>query len=86
MVRLQKKISNGLEVLQYFTTREWIFHNTHLLNLWGEMNQTDKLIFSIDFLNVNEMEYIKNIILGARQYCMKENLSTLRTARRHQYM
>ncbi|XP_031782895.1 putative fatty acyl-CoA reductase CG5065 isoform X2 [Nasonia vitripennis] len=86
MVRLQKRISDGLEVLQYFTTREWIFHNTNLLTLWNEMSKKDRLIFSIDFFNINEMEYIKNIILGARQYCMKEKLSSLERARRHQKM
>ncbi|XP_058800132.1 putative fatty acyl-CoA reductase CG5065 [Phymastichus coffea] len=84
MVRIQKRISDGLDVLQYFTTREWNFHNTNLLNLWRSMSEQDRLIFSIDFFNVEEMEYIKNIILGARQYCMKEKLNTLPRARRHQ--
>ena len=86
MVRIQKRISDGLEVLQYFTTREWVFHNTNLLILWGDMSQKDKQIFPIDFLTIDEMEYIKNVILGARQYCMKEKLSSLPRARMHQRM
>ncbi|XP_012281888.1 putative fatty acyl-CoA reductase CG5065 [Orussus abietinus] len=84
MVRIQKRISDGLEVLQYFTTREWVFHNTNLLILWGEMNPRDKKIFPIDFLVIDEVEYMKKVILGARQYCMKEDLSTLPKARTHQ--
>ncbi|XP_076230862.1 putative fatty acyl-CoA reductase CG5065 [Calliopsis andreniformis] len=84
MVRIQKRISDGLEVLQYFTTREWIFHNTNLLIMWGEMSPEDKQVFSLDFLRIDDMEYMKRCILGARQYCMKENLSTLPKARRHQ--
>ncbi|CAK9809460.1 Putative fatty acyl-CoA reductase CG5065 [Anthophora quadrimaculata] len=84
MVHIQKRISVGLEVLQYFTMREWIFHNTNLLRMWGEMNSKDKEIFPIDFLCIDQMEYIKSCVLGARQYCMKENLSTLPRARRHQ--
>ncbi|CAD1476640.1 unnamed protein product [Heterotrigona itama] len=84
MVRLQNRISVGLEVLQYFTTREWIFHNTNLLIMWGEMSPKDKKIFPIDFLSIDDTAYIKTCILGARQYCMKENLSTLPKARRHQ--
>lgn len=86
MVRIQKRISDGLEVLQFFTTREWIFHNTNLLNLWEEMNPKDKKLFPIDFLAVDEQEYMKNIILGARQYCMKESLDTLPRARIYQKM
>ncbi|KAK1116985.1 hypothetical protein K0M31_017034 [Melipona bicolor] len=84
MVRLQNRISVGLEVLQYFTTREWVFHNTNLLIMWGEMSPKDKKIFPIDFLSIDDTAYIKTCILGARQYCMKENLSTLPKARRHQ--
>ncbi|OAD60327.1 hypothetical protein WN48_05374, partial [Eufriesea mexicana] len=84
MVRIQNRISVGLEVLQYFTTREWVFHNTNLLIMWGEMNPKDKEIFPIDFLCIDETEYMKTCVLGARQYCMKENLSTLPKARRHQ--
>ncbi|XP_076303169.1 putative fatty acyl-CoA reductase CG5065 isoform X2 [Lasioglossum baleicum] len=86
MVRIQKRISDGLEVLQYFTTREWAFHNTNLLIMWGEMSPKDKEIFPIDFIAIDVEDYMKNCILGARQYCMKENLSTIPKARRHQAM
>lgn len=83
MVRIQKKISDGLEVLQYFTTREWVFHNTNLLIMWGEMSPQDKKIFSVDFSEIDDEPYIKDVILGARQYCMKEPLSSLPRARMH---
>lgn len=86
MVRIQRRISDGLELLQYFTTREWVFHNTNLLIMWGEMSPKDKEIFPIDFLVIDDLQYMKHCILGARQYCMKENLSTLPKARRHQQL
>ncbi|KAL2735954.1 putative fatty acyl-CoA reductase CG5065 [Vespula squamosa] len=86
MVRIQKRISDGLDLLQYFTTREWIFHNTNLLILWGDMSLKDKELFQLDVENVNVLDYIKFIILGARQYCMKEDLSSLPRARLHQRM
>lgn len=86
MVRIQKRISDGLAVLQYFTTREWVFHNTNLLIMWGEMSPKDKEIFPVDFLLIDVEDYMKNCILGARQYCMKENLSSIPKARRHQAM
>ena len=86
MVRIQKRISDGLEVLQYFTTREWIFHNTNLVILRNEMSSRDKQIFSFDFLSIDVMDYMKDIILGARQYCMKEKLETLPRARMHMRM
>ncbi|XP_015175385.1 PREDICTED: putative fatty acyl-CoA reductase CG5065 [Polistes dominula] len=81
MVRIQKKIANGLELLEYFTTREWKFHNTNLLILDGEMSPKDKEIFQIDGCKVDRIEFMKNCVLGARQYCMKEDLSSLPRAR-----
>lgn len=86
MVRIQRRISVGLEVLQYFTMREWTFHNSNLLIMRQEMSAKDKEIFPIDFSSIDHAEYIKTCVLGARQYCMKENLSTLPSARRHQAM
>lgn len=86
MVRLQKRISVGLEMLQYFTTRNWVFHNQSLYVLHNEMMPTDQKIFPTMAFDVDVMEYFKNIILGTRQYCMKEDLSTLPQARRHQKM
>lgn len=84
MVKIQKRISDGLEVLQYFTTREWIFYNDTFVKMHNELAPVDKEIFpNIDY-DIDVTEYLKNIILGARQYCMKEDLSTLPKARRHQ--
>lgn len=37
--------------------------------------------FSMDIEDVDTNEYMKQIILGGRQFCMKEPLSTLPKAR-----
>lgn len=84
MVRIQNRISVGLEVLQYFTTREWIFHNANMTMMVAEMSPRDKEMFPADFLAIEDTEYLKICVLGARQYCMKEDLSSLPSARRHQ--
>ncbi|XP_012234937.2 putative fatty acyl-CoA reductase CG5065 isoform X2 [Linepithema humile] len=85
MVKLQKRISAGLEVLQYFTTRKWIFYNNKITTIFDELSPEDKKLFRtyIDS-NSDKIEYTKNCILGARQYCLKEDLSSLPRARRHQ--
>lgn len=85
MVRIQKRISVGLEVLQYFTTKNWKFCNTKGIAIVNELSPTDKKIFSF-IITFDEDKYAKDIILGVRQYCMKEDLSTLPKARRHQKM
>lgn len=81
MVRVQKRIYVGLQVLQYFTTRQWIFSNDNVRRLRDKINPKERDIFYIDNVEVNVEEYMKDIILGARQYVMKEPLSTLPKAR-----
>lgn len=50
------------------------------------MTPTDQKLFPVITFDVDVKEYFKNVILGTRQYCMKEDLSTLPQARRHQKM
>lgn len=85
MVRVQKRISVGMQFLQYFTMREWVFHNTKGLTIRNGMLPEDQKIFVLEY-NDSVDKYLKNAILGARQYCMKESLSSLPKARRHQAM
>ncbi|XP_032665258.1 putative fatty acyl-CoA reductase CG5065 isoform X2 [Odontomachus brunneus] len=84
MIRTQKRISNGITLLQYFTMRDWAFDNTKLLIMRDEMSPEDKKTFQMDLELLDINEYVKIFILGTRQYCMKENLSSLPKARRHQ--
>ncbi|XP_054286773.1 putative fatty acyl-CoA reductase CG5065 [Macrosteles quadrilineatus] len=83
MVRVQKRISVGMEVLQYFTMRNWHFRVDRTRALTEDMNQRDREIFYLANMTYHIDEYLVNILLGARQYCMKEPLSSLPTARKH---
>lgn len=83
MVQIQRKIQNGLEVLQHFTTREWIFRNDKFISMRDSMNPVDKKIFPIDFENVETVPYISQCTLGTRIYLMKEDLSSLPRCRRN---
>jgi Male sterility protein. len=83
MVRLQHKIQDGLEVLEYFTTRQWNFESTKFNDLRAELSPTDQEIFFTDFEKIDEDEYLLNSVLGARQYCLKEPLSSIPRCRRN---
>lgn len=84
MVRIQTRIHEGLELLQFFTVREWIFKTENFLDLIESMDSSDKEILPLDFTVISVDEYLKVCVLGARQYCMKEDLSTLPRCRRVQ--
>lgn len=77
MMKLQKRIHNGLSLLQFFTTREWIFDTTNFRKLINEVQGKDKEMYSLDFHAITPEEFMKISILGGRQYVMKEDLSSL---------
>jgi len=83
MIRLQKRISFGQVLLSYFTTREWVFYNDNFAAMNYQMCEKDRKAFFQDVEHIDHDAYLKQLILGARQYCMKEDLSTLPAARRH---
>lgn len=83
MVHVQKRIYIGLFVLQYFTTRQWDFKTENYRNIYRSLTESEKIMFEMDTEKIDTAIYLKKLILGGRQYCMKEPLSTLPKARIH---
>ncbi|XP_065369886.1 putative fatty acyl-CoA reductase CG5065 isoform X2 [Calliphora vicina] len=81
LVRVQKRIAIGLDVLQFFTTRAWDFKSNNFRELYKILTAEEKKIFKINTDDIDDSEYLKNCILGGRQYVVKEPLSTLPKAR-----
>ncbi|KAF5278131.1 hypothetical protein FQR65_LT03647 [Abscondita terminalis] len=86
MVRLMQRIDNGLELLQFFTTRDWYFESKKFLALTTGMSPLERKVYQMDFDAVPVEEYFTLCLLGARQYLMKENLKTIPRARRVQFV
>lgn len=68
--------------LQYFLTTEWQFINEKGLKLESEILPEDVVNFSFH-RDADVYDYFKNALLGARQYLLKEDSSTLPKARAH---
>ncbi|XP_066995731.2 putative fatty acyl-CoA reductase CG5065 isoform X1 [Anabrus simplex] len=81
MVRLQRRISIGLEVLQYFTMRPWYFDTTEAQRVGTRMTSKELEKFYIANVEYNVNDYMRDCILGARQYVVKEPLSSIPRAR-----
>lgn len=81
MIRVQKKIFIGLGVLQFFTTRRWDFRSDNFKEIYRQLSQEEKKIFNMNTEEVEENEYLKNCVLGGREFCLKEPSSTLPKAR-----
>ncbi|XP_076754545.1 putative fatty acyl-CoA reductase CG5065 [Xylocopa sonorina] len=82
LVKVQHKVNAGIEMIRYYTTKQWEFRNDRMKELQSELNASDREEF---FMNTNFIswdEYLCLYILGTRKYCLKDDLSTLPRARK----
>lgn len=82
MVRIQSRVNTGLELLQYYTMKEWIFCNNNFRNLEQRLCPADRETFFTNTKIISWNEYLLVYILGVRQYYLKDDPSTLPRARR----
>ncbi|XP_037045960.1 putative fatty acyl-CoA reductase CG5065 isoform X2 [Bradysia coprophila] len=81
MCRIQTRISQGLELLQFFTTRKWDFRTEQFYAVGKQLSDRDLEIFTVLMDEIDLLEYMKRSLLGGRQYCLKEPLTSLPKAR-----
>lgn len=82
LVRVQKKVSTGLKVLQYYTTKIWVFKNDKLENLPQKLSPRDRERFDLTVDQINWEKYLHDMIMGVRVYLLKESPETIPQARR----
>lgn len=49
MVRVQTRISTGLDVLQFFTTRAWDFKSENYEKLYTNLSEKEKKMYVIGY-------------------------------------
>jgi len=83
MVKIQRRIQGGLDALQYYTTKKWVFRKENLKALPYSLTEEDRQAFYTDINMVGWDSYIKSYVLGTRHYCLQEDPATLPKARSH---
>lgn len=81
LVNVQKKISSGLSVLQYYTTKTWDFRNERFCQLNSKLSTQDQELFDICQEQINWEEYIRTYIYGMRTFMLNETEDSLPKAR-----
>lgn len=88
-MNVQKRVSQGLKVLQYYTTKEWIFNNKNFLKLYEDMNDFDKETFYCDNTKVMDtlMILFNNLIdlLPAYRLMLKSTFVNISLEQEHIY-
>ncbi|XP_011315369.1 putative fatty acyl-CoA reductase CG5065 [Fopius arisanus] len=81
LLKIYKKIHKFMDVLNYFSTKEWSFGNERLNSLVKTLDPRDKEIFFCDMKKLVWDEYFKTYLQGIRVYLIKDPLDTLPEAR-----
>ncbi|XP_052738814.1 putative fatty acyl-CoA reductase CG5065 [Bicyclus anynana] len=82
MIKIEKRLRKGAEMLQYYTSRNWVFKNEYFRSLKDQITQEENDIFYTDMSKMDYNYYLKSYHLGIREFIAKEDLSTLPQARR----
>ncbi|XP_066585304.1 fatty acyl-CoA reductase wat-like [Prorops nasuta] len=81
LLKIYKKIHRFMDVLNYFTTKEWKFGNERLKSLVCKMSKEDRANFLCDMMEVDWDLFFQTYILGIRLYLIKDPMETLPQAR-----
>ncbi|OAD52165.1 hypothetical protein WN48_02768 [Eufriesea mexicana] len=81
MLKVYKKIHKFMDVLNYFTTKEWKFSNDNIKSLLNKLSEKDRENFACDITQVNWDHYFRAYVQGIRVYLIKDPLDTLPQAR-----
>lgn len=82
LVDQYKKIGRFTDILEYFSTREWIFSNQNVQSLWNSLNNDDKALFPFDIKNMHWEEYLDTYHKGIMTFLLKEGQDKLPVARK----
>lgn len=82
LVHVQHRVTAGLKILQYYTTKQWTFRNDGIKQLQNELISSDKDEFLMDPGAFEWEDYIIKYILGIRLHYLKDDPSTLPRARK----
>ncbi|KRT84455.1 hypothetical protein AMK59_1510, partial [Oryctes borbonicus] len=82
LIRTQKRIQGGLQVLQYYTTKQWRFISENIKKITNKLSKEDQQIFYTNMKDLDWDAYLLAYVLGARRYCVKDDPATLPKARK----
>ncbi|XP_014227100.1 putative fatty acyl-CoA reductase CG5065 [Trichogramma pretiosum] len=82
LVKVQARVTYGINLVYYYTTKEWVFKNDRLKALRESILPEDKEKFFMDINVISWDDYMLKYILATRKYCLKDDPSTLPRARR----
>jgi alcohol-forming fatty acyl-CoA reductase len=83
MMNIQKRLQGGLDLLQYYTTKEWNFTNKKIVDICSKLKPDERECFNTDVQSIKWEPYVRDMLLGTRKFILKDDISSMPKARRH---
>ncbi|XP_023014773.2 putative fatty acyl-CoA reductase CG5065 [Leptinotarsa decemlineata] len=83
LLRIQKRISKGYEVFEYYANNQWDFNNDNGMEVREMLNPTERKIYKVDGDGIDYTEYFTSCVHCTRLYILKETDDTIPAAKRH---
>lgn len=80
MLRTYKKIHKFMNVIEYFSMREWDFDTYRVANLWNQLSAKDQKIFFFDMKQLNWDHFMEYYFCGIRQHLLHDPIETVPAA------
>ncbi|XP_070500673.1 fatty acyl-CoA reductase 1-like [Chironomus tepperi] len=81
MIKVQKKLFTGMEVLKCFLLYNWIFKTSNFDNLLKTQSDEEYKTFFIDTKKIEPKRFFESCVIGGRVYLGKDPISTIPRAR-----
>lgn len=66
-----------MNVISYFSTRDWDFRINNIQSLWSRMSNVDKDEFFFDMQQLDWDFFLQQYFRGIRKYLLKDPLETM---------
>ncbi|KAL4148036.1 hypothetical protein QTP88_002340 [Uroleucon formosanum] len=77
MMKMYAKTECMLDLHHEFTTRQWKFDNSNIVELLSSLSKKDRDQFEFDMVDFDWKSYIKSYYYGIRKHILHEDLSNL---------
>jgi alcohol-forming fatty acyl-CoA reductase len=66
-----------MNVIEYFSMREWQFETKNVNVLWHRLDERDKQLFFFDMRQLNWDYFLEHYFRGVRKYLLNDPLETV---------
>lgn len=77
LLKTYKKIHRFMDVIEYFSMRQWEFQMDNMNGVWKALTPRDQELFNFDMAKLDWDNFLHHYYRGIRQYLLKDPMDTI---------